>query len=141
MSTVAQSPNPLDDPHVREHPGTLPFWQAAAQGRFVLPTCTGCGKAHWYPRSFCPFCFASPARLRPASGRGTVYSFSVSRLVSDTHVVAYVTLAEGPTMLTCIVDCAVQDLRIGQAVKLVFRPSSNGIPVPVFTPDSSGQAA
>ena len=29
-----------------------PFWDAAAEGRFLIKRCTACGKAHWYPRAF-----------------------------------------------------------------------------------------
>ena len=32
------------------------FWSAAKEGRFTVPICGACGKAHWYPRAICPFC-------------------------------------------------------------------------------------
>ena len=47
---------------------------------------------------------------------------------------AYVTLAEGPTMLTNIVDCDFDKLKIGQKVKVVFKPTDGGPPLPMFTP-------
>jgi uncharacterized OB-fold protein len=51
------------------------------------------------------------------------------------YAIAYVTLAEGPTMMTNIVDCDFDRLRVGQAVKLTFRDSEGGPPLPVFAPD------
>jgi hypothetical protein len=45
-----------------------------------------------------------------------------------------VTLNEGPTMMTNIVDCDLDNIRIGQSVRLVFKPSDDGPPVPMFTP-------
>jgi uncharacterized OB-fold protein len=45
-----------------------------------------------------------------------------------------VTLAEGPTMMTNIVDCDLDGIKIGQKVKLVFKPSEGGPPVPCFAP-------
>ena len=48
--------------------------------------------------------------------------------------IAYVTLAEGPTMMTNIVDCDASQLKIGAAVTLVFKPSETEYPVPMFTP-------
>ncbi|MGH7029585.1 MAG: Zn-ribbon domain-containing OB-fold protein, partial [Stellaceae bacterium] len=42
--------------------------------------------------------------------------------------------AEGPTMMTNIVDCDLDQIRIGQPVKLVFKASEAGPPVPMFTP-------
>jgi hypothetical protein len=45
-----------------------------------------------------------------------------------------VTLAEGPTMLTNIVDCDADKVRIGQPVIVVFQDTENGPPVPMFKP-------
>ncbi len=116
------------------HPETLPFWQAAQRGEFVLRHCSGCGRTHWFPRAICPHCFSDQGSWKPASGRATVYAFSPMRRVEPGYVVAYVTLEEGPTILTNLVDCELESLRIGQAVRVVFCPSENGQPVPMFTP-------
>ena len=32
------------------------FFDAARQGRFLIPVCTACNRPHWYPRAICPFC-------------------------------------------------------------------------------------
>jgi uncharacterized OB-fold protein len=37
-------------------------------------------------------------------------------------------------MMTNIVDCDLDKIRIGQAVRLVFKPSEGGQLVPMFTP-------
>ena len=113
---------------------TQAFWDAARAGRFVLPTCTACGKVHWYPRAICPFCAGATIEWRPASGKGAIYSFSVMRRAKEPYAIAYVTLAEGPTMMTNIVDCDFDKLAIGQPVVLVFRETDNGPPVPMFKP-------
>jgi len=110
------------------------FWDAARGRRFVVPVCTACGKAHWYPRAICPFCASDKIEWRAASGKGTIYTFSVMRRVAEPYVIAHVTLAEGPTMLTNIVDCDFDALAIGQPVSLVFQETENGPPVPMFKP-------
>ena len=115
-------------------PETRPFWDAARQGRFVVPVCAACRRAHWYPRVICPFCDSEKVEWRPASGRGTIYTFSVMRRVKEPYAIAHVTLAEGPAMLTNIVDCDFDTLRIGQSVAVVFKESENGQPVPMFAP-------
>jgi uncharacterized OB-fold protein len=69
-----------------------------------------------------------------ASGRGVVYSYSVMRRVPVPYALAYVTLDEGVTMMTNIVDCDLDAIRIGQRVRLVFKPTDGGPPVPMFTP-------
>ena len=50
------------------------------------------------------------------------------------YCIAYVELAEGPRMMTNIVDCDFGSLKIGQEVKLKFIPSEGGPPMPFFTP-------
>lgn len=111
-----------------------PFYAAAREGRFLLKRCADCGKTHWYPRAVCPHCFSSATEWVQGSGRGVIYSFSPMRRVDPPYTLAYVTLAEGPTMMTNLVDCDVDALAIGQSVKLVFKPSEDGTPVPCFTP-------
>jgi len=71
------------------------------------------------------------------SGHGNIYSFSVMRRALEPYAIAYVTLQEGVTLLTNIVDCDFDALRIGQAVKLAFKLSEGGFPVPMFTPVTS----
>ncbi len=100
----------------------------------MIPVCTACGKAHWYPRAICPFCSSDLVEWREASGKGTIYTFSVMRRVKEPYAIAHVTLAEGPTMLTNIVDCDFDAVRIGQPVAVVFAETENGPPVPMFKP-------
>jgi uncharacterized OB-fold protein len=113
---------------------TKMFWEAAREGRFLVPFCSACGKAHWYPRAICPFCASDKIEWRNASGKGTIYTFSVMRRVKEPYIIAHVTLAEGPTMLTNIVDCDTEKVRIGQSVTVVFQETDNGPPVPMFKP-------
>ena len=113
---------------------TRAFWDAAAAGRLMIGKCEACGAVHYYPRAICPFCFSDKTRLEQASGEGTVYTYSVMRRAPIPYAIAYVTLAEGPTMMTNIVDCDLDAIRIGQQVRLVFKPTEGGPPVPMFTP-------
>jgi uncharacterized OB-fold protein len=115
-------------------PETQPFWDAATAGRLLLRRCLACGEAHHYPRSLCPFCGSDRTEWRETAGRGTIYSYSVMRRAPVPYAIAYVTLQEGPTMMTNIVDCDLDAIRIGQPVRVVFKPSDGGPPVPMFTP-------
>jgi uncharacterized OB-fold protein len=115
-------------------PETRPFWDAAAEGRLLIKACTACGQAHHYPRAICPFCGSDRTEWRAASGRGTIYSYSVMRRVSVPYAIAYVTLEDGVTLMTNIVDCDLDAIRIGQAVRVIFRPTEGGPPVPMFAP-------
>jgi uncharacterized OB-fold protein len=113
---------------------TQHFWDAAVDGKLLYKKCVACGEPHFYPRPFCPFCFSDKVDWQEASGRGTIYTYSVMRRAPVPYAIAYVTLAEGPTMMTNIVDCDLDAIKIGQAVKLVFKPTEGGPPVPMFAP-------
>ncbi len=116
------------------NPETQAFWDAARSGRLLLKKCGACGAIHYYPRAVCPFCFSDKTLWQEAKGEGTIYTYSVMRRVPVPYAIAYVTLAEGISMMTNIVDCDLDKIRIGQKVKLVWKPSEGGPPVPMFTP-------
>jgi uncharacterized OB-fold protein len=116
------------------NPETQHFWDAAGQGQLLYKKCAACGEPHFYPRPHCPFCFSDKVEWQEASGRGTIYTYSVMRRAPVPYAIAYVTLAEGPTMMTNIVDCDLDSIKIGQPVRLVFKASEGGPPVPMFRP-------
>jgi len=112
---------------------TQEFWDAAREGRFLLRRSKETGRAHWYPRTLCPF-GGGETEWFEASGRGTIYSFSVMRKANPVYVMAYVTLDEGPTMMTNIVDCDPDRIRIGDKVQLKFVSTEGGNALPMFRP-------
>jgi len=119
-------------------PGSGPdneaFLAGAREGRLLLRHCDDCGKTHWYPRAVCPHCLSSNSQWKPASGRGTVYSHSTMQRVEPPYTLAYVTLDEGPTLLTNLVDAGPEGWRIGMPVQVRFVPTDDGTPMPVFAP-------
>jgi uncharacterized OB-fold protein len=108
------------------------YWDAAAQGKFVIKHCTGCGKNHFYPRAICPHCFSDATEWKESSGEGEIYSFSVMRRVPQPYAIAYVALDDGVTVMSNIVDCDFDKLAIGQRVKVGFRSSDGPLSIPVF---------
>jgi hypothetical protein len=111
-----------------------PFWDAAREGRFLIKRCLACGQAHWYPRLNCPFCFSDNTVWEQSPGAGVIYTFSVMHHSSAPYAIGYVTLDEGPAVLTNFVECDLGSLRIGQRVKVKFQDTEGGPPVPVFAP-------
>ncbi|MFE4855621.1 Zn-ribbon domain-containing OB-fold protein [Streptomyces sp. NPDC056670] len=133
---------------------TRPYWDAAAEGRLLIRHCAACDRAHHYPREFCPYCWSEDVRWRPASGRATLYTWSVVHRndlppFGDRvpYVAAVVDLDEGPRMMTEVVGCAEADLRIGMELHVTFRSDAEGaadgggVTVPVFgpAPDQGGR--
>jgi uncharacterized OB-fold protein len=123
---------PISAPLV--NPETEPFWAAAREGRFLIKACTACGRSHWYPRAICPYCFSDRTEWRASTGTGKIYSVSVMKRAPQVYAIAYVTLDDGPTMMTNIVDCDFDTLAIGDRVRVTFKPAEDGTPYPQFTP-------
>ena len=113
---------------------TKAYWDGANEGKLLLKRCTACSKTHFYPRVICPHCQSSATEWYEGAGTGTIYSYSVMRRGEVPYVIAYVTLAEGVTMMTNIVDCDPDSVAIGQAVEVTFKDAEDGQSVPLFTP-------
>lgn len=138
-SRVLPAPAPFVQPEVK------PFWDGTAEGKLLLATCTECQEVIWYPRPWCPSCASTSVEWVPASGRGTIYSYTVNRRgVADmreyrdagVYVLAYVELEEGPRIMTNIVDCDPDSVRVGQNVELVFHDTGQGTALARFRPAS-----
>jgi len=123
---------------------TKPYWDAAAQGRLVLPRCEACETVIWYPRSFCPACGSTAVSWIDAAGTGSVYSHTVVRKgqgayrEAGPYVVAYVELDEGPRVMTNVVGCDPDNVEIGMRVEVVFDPTDKGTALPRFRPAAAG---
>ncbi|MFD8382943.1 Zn-ribbon domain-containing OB-fold protein [Streptomyces sp. NPDC059679] len=121
---------------------TRPYWDAAAQGQLLIRRCTDCGQAHHYPREFCPWCWSESVVWERASGRATLYTWSVVHRndlppfgARVPYTAAVVELAEGPRMMTELVGCAGPDLRVGMDLCVDFRAPEGG------APDGDGDAS
>ncbi|MFE5792200.1 Zn-ribbon domain-containing OB-fold protein [Streptomyces sp. NPDC056503] len=119
---------------------TRAYWDAAAEGRLLLRRCRACARPHHYPREFCPHCWSEDVDWEPASGRARLYTWSVVHRndlppFGDRvpYVAAVVDLAEGPRMMTEVVDVPEGDLRVDMELEVAFRTGEDGVAVPVFT--------
>lgn len=117
------------------------YWKAASNDRLLLSKCPDCDLVIHYPRARCPDCFTE-TKWTEASGDGTVYSYSVAERMEGWPeadlplVVAYVELAEGPRMMTNLIECDPGDISVGDSVTAVFVPTEeDDIGIPVFRPD------
>ena len=122
----------LPGPEIRDD--AAPFWAGATNHRLMLKWCTSCGEVFYYPRPFCPFCMSRETIWQEACGRGKIYSFTVVRAKGvPVAVPAFVTLDEGPTVLSALIVSDLDTLAIDQVVHLAFTASDTGQTVPVFT--------
>lgn len=110
------------------------YWTAASRGVLLIKRCIACGETHHYPRAICPFCHSDRTEWLEANGTGILHTYTVMRREQPSTVTAYVALSEGPLMLTNIVGCDVDVLRIGMPLRVCFADAEDGIRVPVFGP-------
>lgn len=131
-------------PKVIEPPAsdeTGPFWDGTRDQRLLLPWSTVRDAPMWFPRGTDPAAPDQPVEWREASGAGTVYAVSVHHKVGPgrdpadgPYAVALIDLAEGARMMANVVGCPPDDVVVGQPVRLVWQPLSDGRHLPQFTP-------
>ncbi len=121
------------------------FWEACRRHELALQRCRACGAFRYYPRALCPECFSPDAQWTLCSGRGTVYTFTVTHQnqmpgfrEALPYVLAYVLLDEGVQMLTNVVGCPPEQVRIGMPVEVTFEDASDEIAIPRFRPLEAG---
>ncbi len=122
-------------------PWARPFWSAAKERRLLLQYCNACNKFIFYPRIACPHCSSEDLGWRAASGRGTVYSYTVVEnnapsafIVDMPYVVAVIRLEEGVQMLSNVVGCDPANLRCDMPVIVTFDTLNDDFTLPKFRP-------
>src|SRR5690242_21497656 len=117
------------------------YWEALARHELVFQRCRGCGTKRFPPRAVCPVCLSSSVEWVRASGRGTVYSFTVTHQnqapgfrESLPYVLAVVELEEGPRVMTNVVGCTPDAVRIGLPVEAVFEDVTPEVTLLKFRP-------
>jgi uncharacterized OB-fold protein len=120
---------------------TKGFWEALQRHEVYVQRCRACGTPRYYPRALCPACLSDETAWVRCSGRGTVYSFTVTHQNQAPgfrdavpYVLAYVELDEGPRVLTNVVDCPLDRVRIGLPVEAVFEDVTPAVTLLKFRP-------
>lgn len=118
-----------------------PYWDAAQREELYIQRCRSCGAAIFYPRHWCPGCFSHDLSWEKASGTGALVSYSIiyqapfeSYASDESYVLGIIKLAEGPQMMTNIINCRPEDVRVGMAVEVTFETRKEGFKVPQFQP-------
>ncbi len=136
---------PLPDTNLET---TRAFWAAAERGELAIPRCAACGTYAWYPRAECARCGGAELPWTPVSGRGALFSWAVVHraflpafAAQVPYATGLVSLEEDPAvrLVTRLVDCAPEDLRVELPVRVVFRPlafpdASREVIAPMFAP-------
>ena len=128
----------LPKPDIAAH--NAAFWEGAAAGELRIRHCGSCGAVFRFAHVWCPVCWAPKPGWKVASGRGKVATFSVVHTppspafaASVPYVLALVDLEEGVRMMSNVVGCDPQAVRIGMAVSVRFE-DRDGVALPQFQP-------
>lgn len=106
---------------------TRPFWEGTLAEELRVQVCSACGTTQLPGSACCTSCLSQDLRWERASGRGTVFSFTIVRHAFHPsfadgvpYVVADVRLEEGPIITTNVTGAAVEDVRIDMPVEVWF---------------------
>lgn len=120
-------------------PDSQPYWDGANEGRLMIQRCKATGQTFLYSRQLVPGVVESEVEWIEASGRGTVYSYTVARrpagqaFADDVpYVVVSVELEEGARVMSNLVTDDPDSVAIGQAVEVVFDAVADDLTIPKF---------
>lgn len=133
---------PRSKPLPQPTPETLPYWQACKRHELMIQRCLDCSRHYFYPRPYCPHCMSANTEWTKVSGKGTLLTYVINHRPAPgfeseaPYVIAIVKLAEGPHMMSNIVqvEATPQNLPVGLALEVVFDDVNDDISVPKFRP-------
>jgi uncharacterized protein len=134
------------DPLAGQRPAPVPynftkrFWEGARDCKLLLQYDPDVGKYQFYPRPISVFSGRRNLEWREASGKGTVYTYTVShkapppfRNVSP-FIIATVELAERVRIMANLINCPRDRVKIGMPVRLTWVRAGEAN-FPAFEPD------
>jgi uncharacterized OB-fold protein len=122
---------------------TAAYWEGAARHQLLIVRCAACGFFIHPPRQMCPRCLSEAVRPVTVSGRGRVYSYSIMHNRGNPgfdealpYAVVVVELDEQPGlfMISNLLNCPLDQITIGMAVRVVFERAASGVTLPQFEP-------
>ena len=137
---MTTEPRPYRKPLPTLHPEIEPFFKGGLRQELMIKRCADCGIFQHYPRIICGNCLSKNTVWIRATGRGSVYSYSIihQNLAPGwreevPYVLALVDLEEGVRLMTNIVECEPTDVSIGMPVEVTWERVEE-IAIPKFRP-------
>jgi uncharacterized protein len=128
---------PLPRPEIERKP----FWDYCRKHELRVQKCTACGHLNSPSTVYCPKCLADSFEWVKLSGKGKVFSFAVVRqpyhkaFANDLpYVIAAIELEEGPRVMSNIVGCKPETIKIDMPVEVQFDDVTEEVTLPRFKP-------
>lgn len=122
-------------------PDDAPYWEALTRGTLLIQRCEACGTVRHPPHPRCGRCASATLSWVPATGLGTVYSFTIVRYAPNAelagsvpYVVALIELDEGPRLVSNVVGVDPDLVAIDQRVQVRFDRVGPDTVLPLFAP-------
>lgn len=120
-------------------PDSKTYWEGCKRHELLIQRCKECGKYRFEPRIICPNCTSMDTEWTKAGGKGKVWSFGVCHQLYDPawkedipYVIGVIELEEGVKMVSNIIDCKPEDVKIGMKVEVIFEDVTEEITLPKF---------
>jgi len=117
------------------------FWDATREKRLLLQYDPKTDRYQHFPRA-CGIATGSPAlEWREVSGKGEIFSYTIARRARppfaghEPFFIVLVTLDQGVNVMANMVNCSLEEMKIGLRVKPYWAPLSNGTHLLMFQPD------
>lgn len=113
------------------------FWQTLQDGVLRFQRCTGCSTLRHLPRYQCATCGSTAYEWAPVSGRGILYSWTVTHQVFHPafdvpFVAAVIELDEGVRFVSQLIDADPAELQLDAPVRAAFKRITDDFQTPVF---------
>ncbi|MPZ25951.1 MAG: hypothetical protein GEV12_05750 [Micromonosporaceae bacterium] len=117
------------------------FFAWHARGQLRLQRCGQCRRWSHPPVLTCPACDSTDLSWQPVSGRGEVFTWTVTHhpfhprlTAAGPYACVVVTTEEGPRVLSTVRGVSPEQLTAGLPVQVDFEPVADGPALAVFRP-------
>ncbi len=128
--------------NVRHFDFSEPYWEGTRQKKLMIQYCKSAKKYQHFPRPVSIFTGRRrDIEWREVSGKGTVYSYTFTSRGTpafrgaEPYAIANVTLDVGVNFIANLINCTVEDLKVGMKVKPYWHALDDGTHLLMFQPD------
>ncbi|MCC6946193.1 MAG: Zn-ribbon domain-containing OB-fold protein [Bradyrhizobiaceae bacterium] len=135
-----------EPPKPRSH--SRPYWEGTREKKLLMQYCRRTGRYQFFPRPTSIYTGRRDLEWREVSGRGKVFTYTVTRRARDPlkghepFLIAVVTLDDANVnVMANVVRCTLEEMRIGLPMKPYWMPLPNGTHLLMFEPDRAAAGA
>jgi hypothetical protein len=125
-------------------PRTEAFWRACRAGRLEFTHCVPCNFLIHPSKPICPKCRGRQLDTVVVSGRARLHSYTINHKAwypgqPVPYTIGLVELVEQPglRLMTNIVNCPSERLRIDMPLRVTFEIASDEVALPLFEPEEA----